>query len=74
MFGGILVGMWMFVKNFKTNFSDTINTKANDMREVQEERKKGQRAASSPGVSVVKPFSGKKLVRFIMELKILFII
>jgi hypothetical protein len=45
MFGGILFGMWMFVRNFKSNFTDTITNKAKDMREVQEERKRTQRSS-----------------------------
>ena len=50
MFGGILVGMYFFVRNFRSNFNDTINTNANRMREVQEERKRTQRspAESNP--------------------------
>ncbi len=45
MFGGILLGMSLFVKNFRSSFNDTINNKANDMKKVQEERKRKQRGA-----------------------------
>ena len=43
IFGGVLFGMYMFVRNFKSNFSDTITNKAKDMREVQEERIRTQK-------------------------------